>query len=115
MPCMAIGTCTEMKFSTKKWLHTRVLLILVVLVITGVLVYSLVAVSYTHLDVYKRQFLYVEGKLSKKTDSTGSVNVKMINNAIAFLFEEIRYELAGVEVDRTKSDGICLLYTSRCV
>ena len=66
-------------------------------------------------------FLYVEVKLSKKTASTGTVNVKMVNNAIAILFEEIRYELAGVEVDRTKSVGItstiktCLLYTSRCV
>ena len=51
-------------------------------------------------------FLYVEGKLNKKTASTDTVNVKMVNNAIAFLFEEIRYELAGVEVDRTKSVGI---------
>ena len=35
----------------------------------------------------------------------------MINNAIAFLFEKIRYELAGVEVDRTKSVGITTIRT----
>ena len=47
-------------------------------------------------------FLYVEGKLSKKTfgaSDTDEVNVKLVNNMIAFLFEGIRYELAGVEVD----------------
>ena len=37
---------------------------------------------------------------------TGELNVKLVNNALAFLFEEIRYELAGVEVDRTKNIGI---------
>ena len=53
-------------------------------------------------------FPYVEGKLSKKTgvSDTDEVNVKLVNNAIAFLFEEIRYELADVEVDRTKNVGI---------
>ena len=51
-------------------------------------------------------FLYIEGTLSKKTGSADTTNVKMVNNAIAFLFEEIRYELAGVEVVRTKSVGI---------
>ena len=64
-------------------------------------------------------FLYVEGKLSKKKMSgvsdTDEVNVKLVNNVIAFLFEEIRYELAGVEVDQAENVGICLLYTSRCV
>lgn len=50
-------------------------------------------------------FLYIEGKLTKE-NATGALNVKLVNNAMAFLFEEIRYELAGVEVDRTKNVGI---------
>ena len=51
-------------------------------------------------------FLYIEGKLTKKDGTEGEPNVKLVNNAMAFLFEEIRYELAGVEVDRTKNVGI---------
>lgn len=38
----------------------------------------------------------------KKQGATGDLNVKLINNGIAFLFEEIRYELTYVEVRRTK-------------
>ena len=50
-------------------------------------------------------FLHIEGKLIKDA-AAATLNVKLVNNAIAFLFEEIRYELAGVEVDRTKNVGI---------
>ncbi|MGP1911496.1 MAG: hypothetical protein ACTS4T_01695 [Candidatus Hodgkinia cicadicola] len=50
-------------------------------------------------------FLHIEGKIIKDATAT-TLNVKLVNNAIAFLFEEIRYELAGVEVDRTKNVGI---------
>ena len=52
--------------------------------------------------------LYIEGRLSKKSNVSPdtALNVKLINNAMGFLFEEIRYELAGVEVDRTKNVGI---------
>jgi hypothetical protein len=61
-------------------------------------------------DVYtlpSESFLYIEGKLAKTSDAAaGELNVKLVNNAMAFLFEEIRYELAGVEVDRTKNVGI---------
>ena len=60
------------------------------------------------LDVFTlpaESFLYIEGRLIKE-DATKELNVKLINNAMAFLFEEIRYELAGVEVDRTKNVGV---------
>ena len=70
------------------------------------IVVKYIPVSYTHLDVYKRQsFLYLEGKFSKKKKSgvsyTDEVDVKLVNNANAFLFEKICFELAGVEDDRT--------------
>jgi hypothetical protein len=50
-------------------------------------------------------FLHIEGKLTKD-DSATTLNVNLVNNAMAFLFEEIRYEVGGVEVDRTKNVGI---------
>jgi hypothetical protein len=62
-------------------------------------------------DVYTlpcESFLYVEGRLTKK-DGTKLENyddLRLSNNAIAFLFEEIRFEMSGVEVDRTRRVGI---------
>ncbi|KYQ47745.1 hypothetical protein ALC60_13219 [Trachymyrmex zeteki] len=50
-------------------------------------------------------FLYVEGKLTKKRVIEGA-NVVLENNCIAFLFDEIRYELNGVEIDRNRNVGI---------
>ena len=51
-------------------------------------------------------FLYIEGTLTKVNATDTALNVKLINNAMAFMFEEIRYEVCGVEVDRTKNVGI---------
>ncbi|XP_076291053.1 uncharacterized protein LOC143214201 [Lasioglossum baleicum] len=61
-----------------------------------------------------KSFLYVEGKLSlprKLELPTGSGGESSIdtatleNNAVAFMFEEIRYELNGVEIDRSRNPG----------
>lgn len=53
------------------------------------------------------RFLYIEGKLTEKGDNvTDGLKVNMINNAMMFVFEEIRYEIVGVEVDRLKNVGI---------
>lgn len=42
-----------------------------------------------------------------KHDGTGKVTkCQLINNFVAFLFEEIRYELGGVIIDRVKNPGI---------
>lgn len=51
--------------------------------------------------------LYIEGRLTKK-DGTSAVDAELCldNNAMAFLFEEIRYELAGVEIARTRRLGV---------
>jgi hypothetical protein len=60
-------------------------------------------------DVYtlpSKSYLYVEGTVTKKDKGTTAGVVTLVNNAVAFLFEEIRYEIAGVEIDRTKNVGI---------
>ena len=50
-------------------------------------------------------FLYIEGKLIIKKPVAGS-DVTLANNCIAFMFDEIRYELDGVEIDRNRNVGI---------
>ena len=50
--------------------------------------------------------LYIEGKLTKKDGTAVDNEMGFDNNAMAFLFEEIRYELGGVEVARTRRVGI---------
>ncbi|XP_036142928.1 uncharacterized protein LOC118645611 [Monomorium pharaonis] len=59
-------------------------------------------------DLYtlpSQSFLYVEGKLTIKKPVAGS-DVILGNNCIAFMFDEIRYELDGVEIDRNRNVGI---------
>ena len=50
-------------------------------------------------------FLYVEGKLTKNKVVHGA-NVTLGNNCVAFIFDEIQYELNGVETDRNRNMGI---------
>jgi len=44
-------------------------------------------------------FLYVKGRLTvkKKNDQMPTT---LVNNCVAFMFDEIRYELNDVEIDR---------------
>ncbi|XP_067214209.1 uncharacterized protein [Linepithema humile] len=52
-------------------------------------------------------FLYVEGKLvMNPTGENRDVVCIMGNNCVAFMFEEMRYELDGVEIDRNSNAGI---------
>lgn len=54
-----------------------------------------------------KSILYIEGKVSaKKAANDNVVAVQLVNNAMAFLFEEIRYNLGGIEVDRNRNVGI---------
>lgn len=67
-----------------------------------------IRISVQHQDLYvlpAESFIYIEGALTK-TDGTVSATAKLINNSIAFLFEEIRYEINGIEIDRTRNLGI---------
>nr|XP_012235934.1 PREDICTED: uncharacterized protein LOC105680080 [Linepithema humile] len=51
-------------------------------------------------------FLYIEGKLVTPADENRD-NVCIIgNNCVAFMFDEMRYELDGVEIDRNRNVGI---------
>lgn len=52
--------------------------------------------------------LYLEGTVNvyKKDTSELIEPVKLTNNALLFLFQDIRYELNGVEIDKTKNVGI---------
>src|SRR5436190_5702993 len=50
-------------------------------------------------------YLNIEGRVTKK-DGTDGTTVPFINNPMAFLFEEIRYELSGITVDATKKLGV---------
>lgn len=59
-------------------------------------------------DIYtlpSESYLYVEGRLLKD-DNTVSSTAKFINNGIAHLFEEIRYEVGGKVIDRVRNPGI---------
>lgn len=60
-------------------------------------------------DVYtlpSESFILIEGKLKKQDGTTDDTTSNLVNNAIAFLFEEIRYEICGTEVDRVKNVGL---------
>ncbi|XP_070171362.1 uncharacterized protein [Polyergus mexicanus] len=52
-------------------------------------------------------FLYVEGRLESKEASSAQGEItsvtRLVNNCAAFMFEEIRYELDGVEIDRNRN------------
>lgn len=61
-----------------------------------------------HEDAYtlpSESFIYIEGRVLKTDGSSGST-VPFINNCMAFLFEEIRYEISGITVDSSKKVGI---------
>jgi hypothetical protein len=50
--------------------------------------------------------IHITGTVSGKTAGNTNAKIALVNNAIAFLFEDIRYEIGGVEVDRVKNVGI---------
>lgn len=55
-----------------------------------------------HQDIYTypcNSTLYIEGEID-------AVNTKFVNNGFAYLFDEIRYEIGGVEIDRIKNVGV---------
>ncbi|XP_070162993.1 uncharacterized protein [Polyergus mexicanus] len=55
-------------------------------------------------------FLYVEGRLESKEAPSAQGEIasvtRLVNNCAVFMFEEIRYELDGVEIDRSRNVGI---------
>lgn len=68
-----------------------------------------VRISIHHQDVYtlpSESYIYIEGKFNKiaATGATGSC--KLTNNAYAFLFDQIRYEINSVEIDKCIKPGL---------
>ncbi|XP_070517425.1 uncharacterized protein [Cardiocondyla obscurior] len=61
-----------------------------------------------HQDLYKlpcESYIYVEGQLQiKKPNDTFTATLG--NNCVAFMFDELRYEFNGVEIDRNRNVGI---------
>lgn len=55
-------------------------------------------------------YLYIEGNIEREKDAAATlVSPKLVNNWVAFLFDEIRYELNGFEIDRCKNAGVTSL------
>jgi len=68
-------------------------------------------------DIYtlpSESYLYIEGKVLKKDGKTTGTTVPFINNPMAFLFDEVRYEISGVTVDSTKRVGIASTLKGLC-
>lgn len=53
-----------------------------------------------------QSYLQIQGKFTKHGSVDLVTKCKLVNNFIAFLFEEVRYELGGVLIDRVKNPGI---------
>lgn len=51
-------------------------------------------------------YLYIEGKLLVESTKKYSNTLKFINNALAFLFREMRFELNGITIDSVRNVGI---------
>lgn len=49
--------------------------------------------------------IYIEGQLLKE-NNTPSTHAKFINNGILHLFDEIRYEVGGIVIDRIRNPGV---------
>ncbi|XP_076248090.1 uncharacterized protein LOC143187758 [Calliopsis andreniformis] len=59
----------------------------------------------TSIRITCESFLNVEGKVVIKHRNDESI-IKLGNNCIAFMLDEIRYELNGVEIDYNRNVGI---------
>ena len=68
-------------------------------------------VSYTHLDVYKRQFLSCVLNAENGYEATRHITPAASSKKIAIIGAGI----AGLEAARVAALRGCLLYTSRCV
>ncbi|KAJ8928720.1 hypothetical protein NQ314_018685 [Rhamnusium bicolor] len=65
-------------------------------------------ISIQDLDAYTapcNSHLYIEEKLTK-SDGSKATKLEFVNNGIAFIFREIRYELNGIVVDSVRNVGL---------
>lgn len=67
-----------------------------------------IRIPISQMDIITAPFestLHVTGTLVGKKGAD-NVDMHLVNNAIAYLFDDIRYEIGGIEIDRTKNVGI---------
>lgn len=65
-----------------------------------------ICVQHQNLNILPSEsYIYVEGTVSKN-DGSEVKKTQLVNNCIAFLFDEIRYELNGIEIDSNRNVGI---------
>ncbi|XP_058985528.1 uncharacterized protein LOC131805849 [Musca domestica] len=67
-----------------------------------------IRISIQNQDLYilpSESYLFIEGNL-KNSKGEVSQNARLRNNCVGYMFDEIRYELNGVEIDRTRYLGI---------
>lgn len=70
-----------------------------------------IRISIQHQDLCllpSRSSLHVCGRLIK-SDGTAATSTNFINNGVSHLFEEIRYELNAIEIDRCRNVGLTSL------
>lgn len=56
-----------------------------------------------------KSLLHISGRLVKENGNhtfVAAENAKLVNNGVLYLFDEIRYEINGVEIDKSKNTGI---------
>ncbi|XP_051156195.1 uncharacterized protein LOC127290979 [Leptopilina boulardi] len=61
-----------------------------------------------HCVLPSKSFLHIQGKLLKE-NGTPVTHTRFINNAICHLFEEARYELNAIEIDKNRNVGLTSL------
>lgn len=67
-----------------------------------------IRISIQNQDLYvlpSESYIYVEGFVADEKTSKPIPNSKLKNNFAAYLFDEIRYELNGIEIDQTRYLG----------
>lgn len=71
-----------------------------------------IRISIQNQDLYvlpSESFIYIEGSIADMNNSklvASTENFRLKTNFVAHLFDEIRYELNGIEIDRTRHLGI---------
>jgi len=67
-----------------------------------------IRIAIQNQDLYvllSESFLHIQGHITKHDDSLVTT-IALLNNCMAYLFNEIRYELNGIEIDRTRHLGV---------
>lgn len=68
-----------------------------------------IRISIQNQDLFllpNESYIYVEGYIKGKNDSIAATTFKMVNNIAPYFFDEIRYEVNGIEIDRTRYLGM---------